>query len=84
MRLTGSLGVSHGTRMHYNGPVVWGVAVRACPELREGSGLACVFARPTSVSRAGKVPISGRAFGVTMKLSSPSVWVYMAPKRVTA
>jgi hypothetical protein len=24
------------------------------------SGLACVFARPTGVSRAGKVPVSGQ------------------------
>jgi len=28
-----------------NGPVVWGVAVGACPERSEGSELACVFAQ---------------------------------------
>jgi hypothetical protein len=32
--------------MKPNGPVVWVVAVGACPERSEGSGLACVFANP--------------------------------------
>jgi len=33
-------GLWHYSTLTPNGPVVWGVAVGACPELSEGSGLA--------------------------------------------